>query len=157
MLERGPRTARIVCRVLQVRGIAFLGGVRAKRVTPSAVCLHDGRELVADLVVWATGAGGTGLFADAGLPVDRRGFLEVSDELRCPAQPESFAAGDCATLIPYPDLPKAGVFAVREAPILDHNLRAAARGHALRRYRPQRRFIALLNTCDHQPRPFIFA
>jgi selenide,water dikinase len=150
VLERGPRTTRLVARALDEHRIAFVGGARVVRVTAHAVCLEGGRELGADLVVWATGAGGTKLFADAGLPVDQRGFLQVGDELRCVDHANIFAAGDCAALIPYPDLPKAGVFAVREAPILDHNLRAAARGETLRRYRPQRRFLALLNTCDRQ-------
>jgi selenide,water dikinase len=80
--------------------------------------------------------------------VDGRGFLQVTAELRCPAHPEIFAAGDCAALIPFPDLPKAGVYAVRQAPVLEQNLRAAAHGWPLRRYRPQPRFLALLNTCD---------
>ena len=43
---------------------------------------------------------------------------------------------------------KAGVYAVREAPILDHNLRAAIIGSAPRPYIPQRTFLALLNTAD---------
>ena len=37
---------------------------------------------------------------------------------------------------------------MRHAPGLAHNLRAAARGAALRCYRPQRRTLALLNTGD---------
>ena len=62
--------------------------------------------------------------------------------------PEIFAAGDCATIATHPALPKAGVYAVREAPILAHNLRAAVRGGALRTFEPQPRFLSLLNTAD---------
>jgi NADH dehydrogenase FAD-containing subunit len=37
---------------------------------------------------------------------------------------------------------------VRQAPVLAHNLRAAARGAELRAFRPQARFLSLLNTGD---------
>jgi hypothetical protein len=41
------------------------------------------------------------------------------------------------------------VYAVREGPVLRENLALAASGQpANRRYRPQRRFLALLNTGD---------
>jgi selenide,water dikinase len=47
-------------------------------------------------------------------------------------------------------VPKAGVYAVRAGPILDANLRARLTGGALRRYRPQRDFLALLNLGGEQ-------
>jgi len=59
-----------------------------------------------------------------------------------------FAVGDCGTLRDYPSLAKSGVYAVREAPILWANLRAAARGAPLTAFRPQRDFLSILNTCD---------
>jgi selenide,water dikinase len=55
-----------------------------------------------------------------------------------------FAAGDCAHLTHTPR-PKAGVYAVREAPILFHNLRAVMTGDALRRYHPQRDYLKLIS------------
>lgn len=145
---RGSRTAGLVERALAEARIHFVGGVSVERVTRTAVCLGDQRELPADLVVWATGAGAPALFAQSDLPVDGRGYLLVGPDLRCPVYPEIFAAGDCATMIPHPDLPKAGVYAVRQGPVLARNLRAAARGQPLRAYRPQARFLALLNTGD---------
>ena len=42
--------------------------------------------------------------------------------------------------------PKAGVFAVRQAPILLHNLRAALSGGTLRHYHPQRDYLKLVST-----------
>jgi selenide,water dikinase len=144
----GARTARQVERVFTMRGIRFIGNARVARVTRRAVELADGRELAADLIIWATGPAAPELFAASGLPVDRHGFLLVDATLQCPAYPEILAAGDCMTISAHPDLPKAGVFAVREAPVLAHNLAAAARGAPLRQYRPQRRFLALLNSGD---------
>ncbi len=148
LLARGQRTARVVARALAEHGIQFIGHVEATAVHAGGVMLSDGRELVADLVVWATGAAGPALLADSNLPVDARGFLRVGNDLRCAEYPDIFAAGDCAALASYPELAKAGVHAVRQGPVLAHNLRAAARGGRLQVYTPQRRFLSLLNTGD---------
>ena len=112
------------------------------------VDLDDGSALLCDLAVWLTGPRGAPLLAESGLPAEPRGFLWTDDRLRSTADPRVFAVGDCGTMIDYPDLAKSGVYAVREAPILWHNLRAAAGGTPLRGYRPQRDFLSILNTCD---------
>ena len=78
-------------------------------------------------------------------PKDAQGFLRVRDTFQCLGSDDLFAAGDCAALDAHPWVPKAGVYAVRAGPILDANLRARLAGRALRRYRPQRDFLALLN------------
>ena len=52
--------------------------------------------------------------------------------------------GDCAHLTHDPR-PKAGVFAVRAAPVLHHNLRAALSGGRARRFRPQSDYLKLIS------------
>ncbi len=103
-----------------------------------------------DLVLWATGAEAHGLLAElarrGGLAVGARGFVRVDGHLRSVSHPEVFAVGDCAEW--EPPLPKAGVFAVRMGPVLAHNLRAALGAGTARAYRPQRRFLVLLDTSD---------
>lgn len=146
--SHGPRTAVLVERAFTEVGIDFIGGAMVERVTREGVVLAGRRALPADVIIWSTGAGAPDLFAASGLPVDAAGHLLVDATLRCTAHHDIFAAGDCATVTTHPDLPKAGVFAVRQAPILARNLRAAARGEPLVPYQPQRRFLALLNTCD---------
>ncbi|HEU5039409.1 MAG TPA: hypothetical protein VFT84_01230 [Gemmatimonadales bacterium] len=65
------------------------------------------------------------------------------------SHPSVFASGDAAALEGHPDLAKAGVYAVRQGPVLRDNLLAALGGRRpRRRFRPQRRFLALLNTGD---------
>ena len=59
-----------------------------------------------------------------------------------------FAVGDCATLVDYPHTPKAGVYAVRQGPVLAHNLQAALAGEKLQEYSPQSDFLTLLNLGD---------
>jgi NADPH-dependent 2,4-dienoyl-CoA reductase/sulfur reductase-like enzyme len=45
-------------------------------------------------------------------------------------QPGVFAAGDCAALREFPETPKAGVYAVRQGPVLASNLRALLDGRS---------------------------
>jgi NADH dehydrogenase FAD-containing subunit len=59
-----------------------------------------------------------------------------------------WGAGDCVTMRDHPILPKAGVYAVRQAPILERSLRAALGKGRPKRYTPQRSYLALINTGD---------
>lgn len=149
LTDRNARTAQLVLQTLRSKAIQFVGGAEVETVDANGVTLADGRVLPANLVVWATGARGPSLLSKSGLPVDERGFLKVGNDLRCKELPEIFAAGDCATLAAYPELPKAGVYAVRQGPVLTQNLRSTARGiRRLQVYTPQRRFLSLLNVGD---------
>jgi NADH dehydrogenase FAD-containing subunit len=69
----------------------------------------------------------------------------VRSTLQAEGHDEIFAAGDCATLVEHPGVAKAGVYAVREGPVVAANLRACLAGEPLRRYRPQRGFLVLMN------------
>lgn len=133
---------------LGAHGVSLRLGALGSARRAGAVDLDDGTTLPSDLAVWLTGAQGAPLLAGSGLPVDPRGFLWTDDRLRSVADPRVFAVGDCGTIRDYPSLAKSGVYAVREAPILWKNLRAAARGAPLVAFRPQRDFLSILNTCD---------
>jgi selenide,water dikinase len=105
----------------------------------------------ADLVVWATGATPIEFPRHAGLgrlATDEAGFIEVRDTLQAVGFDDVFAVGDCARLVDQRWVPRAGVYAVRQGPILEGNLRARLEGSALRTYRAQRDFLALLNLGD---------
>ena len=54
--------------------------------------------------------------------------------------------GEELTALPAHEVPKAGVFAVRAAPILAANLRAALAGGPLERHVPNPRYLALVST-----------
>jgi len=148
--DRSAAAAKLARRALTQHGIGLRLGSEVSEVREGAVRLADGQELPADLTIWATGASAPALFAKAGLATDRDGFALVDQTLRSVSHREVFAAGDAATLERYPGTPKAGVHAVRQGALLRDNLAAALNGKPcrLRVYRPQRRFLALLNTGD---------
>ena len=143
---RGLR--RSASNLLDRRGIAVRCGQAVAALEADSVLLADGSRLPSALTVWIAGAAPPALLSRSDLPRDRRGFLLVDETLRAVDRSPVFGAGDCIALAGHPEVAKAGVYAVREAPILDHNLRAVLRGERLRRFRPQRSFLALLDTAD---------
>jgi selenide,water dikinase len=138
------RVGRRLEREARRRGIQLQLDSRVLAVSKRGVLLQHG-ELPADLVVWATGAAPLPLPSREGLPVDEDGFVRVTPTLQVQGFEDLFAVGDCASLVWAPWVRKAGVFAVRQGPVLDANLRARLCGGALRSYRPQRDFLTLLN------------
>jgi selenide,water dikinase len=138
------RVARRVHREAEQRGIAIREGARVVAVEPDAVLLEEGR-VPCDLAVWATGAAPLPFPSRSPLPVDEEGFVRVRRTLQVLGHDDLFAAGDCASLADAPWVRKAGVYAVREGPWLEANLRALLRGRRPGRYRPQRHFLSLLN------------
>ena len=156
LLEQGPgvlaghprAAARRVEDNARARGIEVRCRARVAEARADHVRLHTGEQLGFDGLLWVGGAASLPLFADSGLPSDARGFVRVRPTLEVVGHDGLFAAGDCASLEGRPDLPKAGVYAVRQGPVLVYNLRARLGGTRLRPYRPQSDFLSLLNLGD---------
>ncbi|EKE45104.1 selenide,water dikinase, putative [Oceaniovalibus guishaninsula JLT2003] len=130
---------------LTKQNIALIEKASVERITEDAVILTDGRRFPAAFVTGAAGARPHDWLGETGLTL-HQGFVAVDATLRSVNDPAIFAAGDCAHMTHAPR-PKAGVFAVRQAPILHHNLRVAlAENGRMRRYRPQRDYLKLIST-----------
>jgi selenide,water dikinase len=134
-------------RVLERRGVVVHRSAEVIQVCAARLRTACGAELEADEIVWVTRAGGAPWLRDTGLELDADGFIRVTESLQTVTDPKVFAAGDIASMVGSP-LEKAGVFAVRQGPPLAQNLRRAVEGRALRPYRPQRRWLALISTGD---------
>jgi selenide, water dikinase len=132
---------------LNMRKVTLELGRRVVEVLPGEVVLDDSRRIEADIVIWATSATAPPLLEKLDLPRDSRGFLETNSTLQSVSDPRMFVVGDSGSIVGI-DLPKAGVFAVRQGPILWRNLRAYLENKPLRPYRPQRDFLRLINTGD---------
>jgi selenide,water dikinase len=152
------RVRSLAARLLARRSVHVLTGRRVERVEEDRVVLtDDSGEVASDLTIWLTGPQAPPLFAvsapdsaGSGLPLDDRGYLWVDRSLRSVGDPRVFGAGDCVTLEHAPETPKAGVYAVRQGPVLHASLRAALASPPGTPpvYEPQRGFLSLLNTCD---------
>ncbi|MGR3540010.1 MAG: selenide, water dikinase SelD, partial [Hasllibacter sp.] len=127
---------------LAADGIALHEDAAIAAVEPGAVLLRDGTRIASAFTAGAAGGRPWPLLAALGLET-HEGWLAVDDRLRT-SDPRVFAAGDCAHLA-FAPRPKAGVYAVRAAPVLHANLRAALRGEGpARRFRPQRHYLKLV-------------
>ena len=134
--------------LLAQRGIAAVLGARVSEVRTGSVWLSSGAVLPSDVTVWVTGAAAPPLAAATGLARDSSGYLRVDPTLRVIGSSSVFAAGDCAALDGQPPLPRSGVHAVRQGPVLHRNLRAALGDGRPVSYRPRWRTLAILDTAD---------
>jgi len=122
-------------------GVTLIEGIAPVAVTADGITLSDGRKIASAFMIGVAGARAQGWLGDTGL-VLQDGFVAVDAELHT-SDPLIYAAGDCAALPTA--RPKAGVYAVREAPVLAHNLRADLTGGPRKRYKPQADYLKLIS------------
>jgi len=166
-----PHARARATRILDRSGIAVRLEARATGVTPDALLLDQGEELASRLTVWLAGAAPPPLLAASDLPLSTGGFFLVDAELRAVAgsavagsavagsspvadppvadppglRSPAWGAGDCIALEGAPWMPRAGVYAVRQSPVLARNVLT---DEAPASYEPQRSFLSLMNTAD---------
>ncbi|QJT11156.1 pyridine nucleotide-disulfide oxidoreductase [Oceanidesulfovibrio marinus] len=149
VLHNAPAAARrIAANALHAHGVAIMEGERAEEITAEGVRTDSGRVHPANIVVLALGTSAPSVFKDSGLPVGSDGGLEVDDHLRCPDFPELLGGGDC--VCPGGEvIPRVGVHAVREGPLLADNIETTlVDSGALKTFTPQQRFMLLYNLGD---------
>lgn len=130
-------------RVLARNGIQIHEHAAIASVGPDAVTLENGKRIVSSFTVGAAGANPHDWIVDCGLAL-HEGFIVVDGALRAQGHEAIFAAGDCAHMSKTPR-PKAGVYAVRQAPILTANLRSCVTGEPLADYVPQSDYLKLVS------------
>jgi pyridine nucleotide-disulfide oxidoreductase family protein len=144
------KSIRVVSKLLKLRGIDLhLGSpvIDCDDEGPSSLVLENGERIRADLVIWAAGASPPMALCGFELPKSERGFLAARRTLQTTANAPIFISGDTAD-IEGARVPKAGVYAVRQAPVLWTNLRHHFAGKPLVKYQPQRGFLSLLSCGD---------
>ena len=122
--------------------VTLVEDATVERVEEGAVVLADDRRIAADFIVGAAGAKPHDWQADIGVAL-HGGFIAVDRHLQT-SDAAIFAVGDCAHLTHDPR-PKAGVYAVRQAPVLFDNLRAVLSGGQMRPYSPQKDYLKLIS------------
>jgi NADH:quinone reductase (non-electrogenic) len=112
---------------------------RVDSLTGGHVVLTDGDEFDAETIVWTAGVKANPMLARTDLPLDEKGRLRCTADLRVEGVEDAWGAGDCAAV---PDLTEPGSFtspsaqhAVRQTKTLAANIVAAHRRRQLTDYR----------------------
>lgn len=147
-LSRFPeKLRRLAMASLKERRIDVIEGVRISRFDSGSAFSEDGRKYFFDLSFLAWGIRPSGIFHDSQLPTGEEGGLLVNPFLQSIAFPEIFGGGDCISLQGRA-LDKVGVYAVRQNPILFHNLMAALEGGKMELFKPGSAYMLLFNLGD---------
>lgn len=144
--DRPPRVGLELTRAAAKAGIEHVGGRTALAAEAGRLELDQGQPVPFDLLVWAGGARPHPALAASGLS-GPDGLAAVRASLQLVGRDDVFAAGDCAGLVGT-RLPRAGVYAVRQGPVLAANLRARVLGRPLRDFAPQPDFLRLVDLGD---------
>jgi len=148
LIKQAPAgAARALRRKLTRRGLAIRTLTRIVRREGVALIAEDGGHIDADVVVLAIGLEANPLVYEMGLPTHSMAGLRINARLHSIADERVFAGGDCAAMEGF-DLPKLGVFGVRQAAYIHANLLATLEGAPLAEYEPQKRYLAILNLGD---------
>ncbi|NNE53825.1 MAG: selenide, water dikinase SelD [Sulfitobacter sp.] len=139
----GPGARKKLKKAMADLGVSLRTDAKVTHITAEAVHVEAGKPVPAALCVGAAGAIPHDWIDRTDLPL-HEGFIEVGPDLGVVGDTHLFAVGDCAYMAADPR-PKAGVFAVRAAPVLRDNLRAALSGGRRRRFKPQRNYLKLIS------------
>jgi len=142
-----PRAAALVRSKLERRGVRFRTGCRILRIEGDSAVMASGERLGFDFLLNATGLVPRPVLKALNLPLTGEGGLIIDERLRSPADPRIHAAGDCAALSGHM-LPRIGVYAIRQAPVLLRNLLAALEGSEPCGFEPQSRYLWIMNLGD---------
>ena len=132
---------------LRSKGVEVLLGSEVVRMDEGAARTADGRTIGFDVAVLAVGIEPPGIFRKSGLATGDDGGLWVNRYLQSISDPRIFGGGDSGAFRGEA-LAKLGVFAIRQGPVLFHNIRAALSGEPMQEFRPQKYYLYALNLGD---------
>ena len=144
----GRASSKKIEAVAQKKGLACYTGATVESIDSQSLATSDGKSFPQSDVLWLTGPKSAELFTSSGLPTDDGGYLLVDETLHSMKHPDIYGAGDCVSIQRFPGLAKNGVYAVRQGPVLWHNLMASLTGGTLKKFNPQKRFVSILSTGD---------
>ncbi len=142
-----PAVRRKALSKLKRLGIQVMEKAPLSAIDDQTLVLTNGRKVACDTLFAAVGTRPSPLIRSAGLAVDESGGLLVNHHLQSVSHPRVFGGGDCIAFQPRP-LARVGVYAVRQNPVLFHNLGAALEGGGLEKFVPQRDYLLILNMGD---------
>jgi NADH dehydrogenase FAD-containing subunit len=134
----------LALRSLTERGIIVTEASHVEEMTEQEIRLSDGTSCSFDIAFIALGVQPSRIFHDSGIPTGPDGGLLINSFLQSASHPQMFGGGDCVSFAERP-LAKVGVYAVRQNPILLHNLLAALEGRPMKPFVPQKDYMLIYN------------
>ena len=135
---------RRAIRTLQERKIDILEGTRVESVRTGQLIAADNTVHQCDLIFIAVGVKPSRVFRDSNMVCGADGGLTVNRYLQSVNYTNIFGGGDCIDFADQP-LDKVGVYAVRQNPILVHNLLASITNQPLKPFDPGGAYLLIFN------------
>ena len=145
LMSRFPEKIRnMAYKSLRKIGAKIIEQDYSKEIRTGRITLESGAVHEADIIFLAVGVKPSTIFKESGLPIGPDNGLLVNKYLQCTEYPEIFGGGDCIYFQDQP-LDKVGVYAVRENPVLYHNLMATLEGDELHPFDPGGSYLLIFN------------
>jgi NADH dehydrogenase FAD-containing subunit len=133
---------------LEKRQIEIKEECRVQDIQTGSVTEQSGKKHLLDIIVIAIGVKPNPVFAESGIATGPDGGLRVNQYLQSMNFSNIFGGGDCIYFQDHP-LDKVGVYAVRQNPILFHNLMASLEGStSLIPFSPGGSYLSIFNLGD---------
>lgn len=139
-----PKVRRLARKLLEKKGVEINTAGYVKQIEDGRIRLEKGEKHQADIVFPAVGVRPSPIFARSGLPIGPDGGLQVNEYLQSIRYDNIFGGGDCIYFGKKP-LDKVGVYAVRQNPILYHNLMARLTGGTPAEFSPGGKYLLIYN------------
>lgn len=144
-MSRFPNSVRgRIVNILKKRGIKIIEGSYVKEISRKRIILENNESYDTDFIFLALGVIPSTIFENSNLPIGPDKGLLVNTFLQSTKYPDIFGGGDCIYFKDHP-LDKVGVYAVRQNPVLYHNLLAALDNKALMAFDPGPKYLLIFN------------
>ena len=132
---------------LKKRAIEIVENCDVGQIMTGGVTEASGNTHKFDIIFVATGVKPSPVFKRSQIPTGPEGGMRVNRYLQSTAYGNIFGGGDCIFFEDAP-LDKVGVYAVRQNPVIYHNLVAAMEGTELRPFDPGEDYLLIFNLGD---------
>jgi len=136
---------RSIIQIVKHKGLKIVENEDVVKINKEFVLTSNEQKIPYTNLLTLTGPKADVIFRQSDLPTDQEGFLMVNNKLQCINHPNIFGAGDCIHFSSN-GLPKNGVYAVRQGPILWKNIMRYLNEKDLYPFKPQKRYISILST-----------
>ncbi len=150
LLKSAPRRAqKKIEGFLRSRGVRVLLNSEVTKIEKDAAYTRDGTKIEFDLFILAVGIKPPDIFRKSGLRTGPDDGLWINEYLQSVTDPRIFGGGD-SVAFQGEALTRLGVFAIRQGPVLFHNLQAFLKSEPMQEFKPQPVFLYILNLGNHE-------